>query len=205
MVGRLAALILAGMGAVAFSGVEFRTASCRTLQFSLLHQDAPLLWTIARMHCRTSVDRSGQAAITAARAGSSGTPGALRIANSVGFGWFSGGKGVGRVGGSGPVTTPDCGLFCGYGERGSEAETDSIPAASIFPLPVNPHKTALYGVVTCSPEPPLCIHISSTCHPICTQFTDRGAGGVPCSTTWRGRVVCSGLITRQLMSLRSVV
>ena len=150
MVGRLAALILAGMGAVAFSGVEFRTASCRTLQFSLLHQDAPLLWTIARMHCRTSVDRSGQAAITAARAGSSGTPGALRIANSVGFGWFSGGKGVGRVGGSGPVTTPDCGLFCGYGERGSEAETDSIPAAS---TPSNSRKPFYFNIVTSSSVP----------------------------------------------------
>ena len=139
MVGRLTALILAGMGAVAFSGVEFRTASCQTLEFSLLHQDAPLPWTIARMHCRTSEERAGQAAITAARAGSSGTPGALRIANSVGFGWFSGGKGVGRVGGSGPVTTPDCGFLCGFSERGSEAETDSIPAASIF-LPVHDNR-----------------------------------------------------------------
>ena len=150
-------------------------ASCRTLQFSLLHQDAPLPWTIARMHCRTSRDRSGQAAITAARAGSSGTPGALRIANSVGFGRFSGGKGVGRVGGSGSVPTPDCGLFCGFGERGSEAETDSIPAASIFPLSVNTYKTAFYGAVACPPGTPS----APIWHPLDTRFASISQIGVP--------------------------
>ena len=84
------------------------------------------------MHCWTSEDRPGQAAITAARAGSSGTPGALIYAEWVGFGWFSGGEWVGRAGALGPVTTPDCGLFCGFAEGGPETGLGSIPAASIF-------------------------------------------------------------------------
>ena len=106
---------------------------------SLLHQGASLPWTIARMRCWSSEDRPGQAAITAARAGSSGTPGALRIAKSVGSGWFSDGKGVMRGGASGPVTTPDCGLYCGFEAGGSEAESGSIPAASTI-LPVHDNR-----------------------------------------------------------------
>ena len=51
----------------------------------------------------------------------------------------------------------------------------SIPAASIFPLPSFPHKTALFCAVTCCPEVSLCIHTPSADHPIDTHF----AIGVP--------------------------
>ena len=81
------------------AGLEVCVTRCPTLGSPFLHQETRLSWTIARMRCRCSPDRPAQAAIAATRAGSIGTPGALRNAESVAVGWVSDDGRASREGG----------------------------------------------------------------------------------------------------------
>ena len=112
------------LGAVVFSGVV--ETLCPSLP--LLCHGAPLPWTIARMRCRSSGDRLGQAAMTALSDGPSGTNWALMDGERVVGGRSSDGEWVVGLSWSGPLTTPDRGLFAGLAESsGSESERAGCP------------------------------------------------------------------------------
>ena len=129
---RLPAPIPARTGAVVFSAVVETLCPIPPL----FCHGALLPWTIARMRCRTSGDRRGQAAMTSLSDGSSGTNWALMDGEQVVGGWCSDGKRVVGLPSSGPLTTPDRGLIRGLaGSSGSESDRLRIPHSSSFFLP----------------------------------------------------------------------
>ena len=117
------------LGAVVFSAVV--ETLCPTLP--LLCHGAPLPWTIARMRCRSSGDSRGQAAMTALSDGSSGTNWALMDGERVLGGWCSDGEPVVGRSSSGPLTTPDRGLFGGLaGSSGFGPERARCPRSQTW-------------------------------------------------------------------------
>ena len=111
----------------------FTHLNCRALPTHLLHHGALLSWTIARMRCRSSADRAGQAAMTSWSARSSGTNWALIDGEQAMSGWCSDGEGLVGVASPGQVTTPDCGFSSGCREQeGKWRRRESNPRPKAF-------------------------------------------------------------------------